>query len=102
MSEQVLRLLGLGVRARSVVVGVAGVRAKLAGGKLVCVVIASDASARTRDKVDRPARARGVQVLQGPDANRIGAALGRPPVQAVGVQDRALARGLAAACLSED
>ena len=102
MSEQVLRLLGLGLRARSVVVGVAGVRAKLARGKLACIVLAADASPRTRDKVDRPARARGIRVLLGPDANRLGAALGRPPVQAVGVQDRALARGLVAACGSED
>jgi len=33
-------------------------------------------------------------VLRGPAGERLGAALGRPPVQAVGVSDRALARGL--------
>jgi ribosomal protein L7Ae-like RNA K-turn-binding protein len=97
-----LRLLGHGLRARHVVVGVSGVRARLAGGKLVCVVVAADASPRTRDKVDRSARARGVKVLRGPTADALGAALGRPPVQAVGVEDRALARGLAAASGSED
>ena len=97
-----LRLLGLGLRARHVVVGVSGVRARLAGGKLACVVVAVDASPRTRDKVARSARARGVQVLEGPTADALGAALGRPSVQAVGVEDRALARGLAAASGSED
>jgi ribosomal protein L7Ae-like RNA K-turn-binding protein len=102
VTERLLRLLGLGLRARHVVVGVAGVRAKLASGRLACVVVAADASPRTFDKVDRPARARGVRVLRGPAADRLGAALGRPPVQAVGVQDTALARGLAAACGSEE
>jgi ribosomal protein L7Ae-like RNA K-turn-binding protein len=97
-----LRLLGLGLRARHVVVGVAGVRARLARGKLACVVLAADASQRTRDKVDRPARAKGIQVLQGPSADALGAALGRPSVQAVGVEDRALARGLAAASGREE
>lgn len=92
-----LRLLGLGLRARRVVVGVTGVRAQLSRGKLACVVVAADASPRTLDKVDRPARAKGLPVLRGPDADRLGGALGRPPVQAVGVSDRALARGLVAA-----
>ena len=102
MSEQVLRLLGLGLRARSVVVGVTGTRAQLTAGKLACVVLAADATARTLDKVDRPARARGIPVVRGPVSDRLGAALGRPPVQAVGVQDRALARGLVAAGGSEE
>jgi ribosomal protein L7Ae-like RNA K-turn-binding protein len=97
-----LRLLGLGLRARQVVVGVAGTRARLAAGKLACVVLAADATARTRDKVDRSARARGIPVVRGPAAERLGAALGRPPVQAVGVQDRALAAGLIAASGSEE
>lgn len=97
MSEALLRLLGLGVRARRVVIGVTGVRAKLQGGDLACVVLAADASPRTREKVERLARARGIPVWRGPAAQRLGAGLGRPPVQAVGVSDPALARGLAAA-----
>ncbi|HXQ30173.1 MAG TPA: ribosomal L7Ae/L30e/S12e/Gadd45 family protein [Gemmatimonadales bacterium] len=87
-------LLGLGMRARSVVVGVAGVRARLRSGSVRCVVLAADASARTRDKVERLAVARGVPVVRGPEAAALGAGLGRPPVQAVGVEDGALARGV--------
>lgn len=102
MNEAVLRLLGLGLRARNVVVGVSGTRAQLAAGKLACVVVAADATPRTREKVDRSARARGVPIIRGPVADRLGAALGRPPVQAVGVQDRALAAGLMAASASEE
>jgi len=89
-----LGLLGLGRRAGTVVVGVAGVRARLQADQLACVVLAADAGPRTRDKVERLAVARGVPVLVGPAADRLGAALGSPPVQAVGVSDKALARGL--------
>ena len=95
MSDRIVRLLGLGVRAGGVVLGVTGVRAKLQRDGLSCVVLAADASPRTRDKVERLARARGVPIVQGPGAGPLGAGLGRPPVQAVGVADAGLARGLA-------
>jgi len=98
--DALVRLLGLGMRARTVVVGVAAVRAGLqrdAGrGGIACVVMAADASPRTREKVERLAVARGVPVRWGPVAERLGAALGRPSVQAVGVSDQALARGVLA------
>ena len=101
MTDAGTRLLGLGLKARQVVVGVAGVRARLqtrspkVQPKLACIVVAADASARTTEKVVRLARARGIPVLRGPLAERLGAGLGRPPVQAVGVRDSGLARGLA-------
>jgi len=44
--------------------------------------------------VERLARARGVPIVRGPGAFALGHGLGRPPVQAVGVADAALARGL--------
>ena len=76
------------------VIGVAGVRAGLQRGKVVCVVLAADAGPRTMEKVGRLADAKKVPVLRGPAAVELGAGLGRPPVQAVGVADRALAQGL--------
>ena len=94
MSGKLVRLLGLGLRAGRVVVGVTGVRAQLQRDGLRCVVLAADASARTREKVERLARARGVPVVPGPAALDLGAGLGRRPVQAVGVADAGLARGL--------
>jgi len=63
---------------------------------LSCVVLAADAGERTHDKVTRLAQAKGVPLVTGPEAAQLGAGLGRPPVQAVGVEDRALARGLTA------
>ena len=88
------RLLGLGLRGGGVVWGGGGLRAGLQRGKLACVVLAADAGERTHDKVARLAQAKGVPLVTGPAAAQLGAGLGRPPVQAVGVEDRALARGL--------
>ena len=96
MSTRITRLLGLGLRAGNVVVGVAGVRAGLQRGKLACVVLAEDAGQRTIEKVARLADAKAIPVLRGPAAEQLGAGLGKPPVQAVGVTDPALARGLIA------
>jgi ribosomal protein L7Ae-like RNA K-turn-binding protein len=96
VTTRITRLLGLGLRAGNVVVGVAGVRAGLQRGKLACVVLAQDAGQRTIEKVARLAEAKSIPVLRGPPAAELGAGLGRPPVQAVGVVDPALARGLTA------
>ena len=91
-------LLGLhrpGVpRAGTVVVGVDAVRKELQAGKCWCVVVAEDASPRAVDKVVRLAAAKDVPLLPGPSAAAIGAQLGKPPVMAVGVRDRALAGGM--------
>ena len=89
-----LGLLGLGLRAGNLVVGVDAVRTALQAGRCHCVVIASDAGSRADDKVGRLARGKGVPVVLGPAAGELGRVLGRPPVHAVGVRDRALARGV--------
>jgi ribosomal protein L7Ae-like RNA K-turn-binding protein len=89
-----LGLLGLGYRGGRVTVGVDAVRKDVQAGRCWCVVLADDASPRAVDKVVRLAAARGVPLLAGPGAAAIGAQLGRPPVMAVGVRDRALADGM--------
>jgi ribosomal protein L7Ae-like RNA K-turn-binding protein len=89
-----LGLLGLGHRGRRVTVGVDAVRKELQAGKCWCVVVAEDASPRAIEKVVRLATAKGVPLLAGPCAAAIGAHLGKPPVMAVGVRDRALASGM--------
>ena len=92
--EAVLRLLGLGVRAGNVILGVDGIRSALQHDEVICVVLASDLSERAMEKVGRLAIGKGLPVLAGPDAATLGDRLGRPPVQAVGVKDRALADGV--------
>jgi ribosomal protein L7Ae-like RNA K-turn-binding protein len=89
-----LGLLGLGYRGGRVVVGVDAVRKELQTGNCWCVVLAKDASPRAVEKVVRLAAAKGVRLVPGPSAAAIGAQLGRPPVMAVGVRDRALASGM--------
>ncbi len=89
-----LGLIGLGYRGRRIIVGVDGVRKELQAGKCWCVVVAEDASTRALEKVVRLAAAKGVPLLPGPSAAAIGAQLGKPPVMAVGVRDRALASGM--------
>jgi ribosomal protein L7Ae-like RNA K-turn-binding protein len=89
-----LGLIGLGYRGRRIIVGVDGVRKELQAGKCWCVVVAEDASPRAVEKVVRLATAKRVPVLPGPSAAAIGAQLGKPPVMAVGVRDRALAGGM--------
>jgi ribosomal protein L7Ae-like RNA K-turn-binding protein len=96
-AERLLGLLGLGYRARRVVIGVDPVRAGLQAGRFACLVLASDASPRAREKVVRLAEARGVPLLAGPPAEEMGRRLGRPAVMVAGVVDRALADGLAKA-----
>ncbi len=89
-----LGLIGLGYRARTVTIGVDAVRKDLQAGKCWCVVVAEDASPRTMDKVVRLAAAKESPRLPGPSAAAIGAQVGKPPVMAVGVRDRALAGGM--------
>ncbi len=62
--------------------------------ELVLVVLARDHSARTGEKVTRLAEGRGVVTLIGPLASELGRRVGRHTVQAVGIRDRALARGM--------
>jgi ribosomal protein L7Ae-like RNA K-turn-binding protein len=92
--SRVMQLLGLGLRAGNVVVGVAGTRAALRNGRCHCVVVAADASPRAVEKVVRLAEGRGVPSVVGPSAATLGARLGRPAVMVVAVIDPALARGV--------
>jgi ribosomal protein L7Ae-like RNA K-turn-binding protein len=87
-------LLGLGARGGNLVIGVDGVRQALQRDEVYCLVLAKDASPRATDKTVALARARQVPVVTGPLALDLGNRLGRPPVMAVGVRDRALARGI--------
>ncbi|HEV8197468.1 MAG TPA: ribosomal L7Ae/L30e/S12e/Gadd45 family protein [Gemmatimonadales bacterium] len=90
----VLGLLGLGIRAGNVVVGVDAVRRSLQARECRCIVVARDASQRAREKVVRLATAIGVPQVEGPEAAVLGARLGKPPVMVAGVRDAALADGI--------
>ncbi|HUO52506.1 MAG TPA: ribosomal L7Ae/L30e/S12e/Gadd45 family protein [Gemmatimonadaceae bacterium] len=95
--RKVLGLIGLGLRGRGAVVGVEQVRAAAQRGTLAMAVLAPDASAHSRKKLVPMLRAKGIEVVEGPDAAALGAATGRESTAAVGIVDRQLARGIRAA-----
>jgi len=93
-AERMLRLIGLGLRARNVVVGVEQVRTAAKKGNLEFAVVAPDASENSREKIVPLLRARRVKFVEGPTAAELGAAVGREHTAAVGVVDPQLARGI--------
>ena len=97
-----LGLLGLGMRAGSIVVGTSRVRAALRRDQLKLVIVAGDRSSRTEEKVLRLVEARGVPWVEGPSADDLGNAVGRPPVQTIGVRDAQLAAGIKAQVAHDD
>ncbi|MGH7583255.1 MAG: L7Ae/L30e/S12e/Gadd45 family ribosomal protein [Gemmatimonadales bacterium] len=100
--EPLLGLVGLGVRGGLAMPGVEVARAWLQQGKCHAIMLAQDASPRSRLKVVRLAKRSGVPIVAGPDAETLGARLGRPPVMVVAVRDRSLAAGIIAAARTGD
>jgi ribosomal protein L7Ae-like RNA K-turn-binding protein len=96
VADRVLRLIGLGARARNVVIGIEQVRKAAKKGKLELALVAPDASMNSRDKIVPLLRARRIKFVEGPTAAELGAAVGREQTAAVGVIDRQLARGISA------
>jgi len=96
VTRRVLRLVGLGVRSRGTVVGVAQVREAVRKGELELAVVASDASQHSLSKVVPLLNARRVRVVHAPSAVELGQAVGREQTAAVGIVDRELARGIRA------
>lgn len=87
-------LLGLGLRARSVVVGVEQVRAAVGKRTVRLAVVADNAADNSRTKVLPLLAARHVLVVGGVTAQDLGAAVGRETTTVVAVVDEALARGI--------
>ena len=91
---RVLRLLGLGVRSRGVIVGVEQVREAAKRNKVAFAVVASDASANSLDKIVPLLNARRVRFIEVPSASELGGAVGRQQTAVVGIVDRQLAAGV--------
>lgn len=93
--RRVLDLLGLAARAGSVVTGTDAVRQAVRDGEVALVVFAGDVSDTQRRKVAPLLEARGVPSLTLFSRERLGAALGRGPLSAVGVGQTSFARRVA-------
>ncbi len=94
LSRKLAGFIGLGARARNVVVGVERVRDAARRGKVKLVFVAPDASANSREKVLPLLTARRVQVLENLSASELGGAVGKESAAAIGVTDAALAAGI--------
>ncbi|NUQ12421.1 MAG: ribosomal L7Ae/L30e/S12e/Gadd45 family protein [Gemmatimonadaceae bacterium] len=93
-ARRLLGLLGLGARARTVVIGVEQVRVAARRGRLALAVVASDASPNSRKKIEPLLGAIGVRVVRGPEATALGSSVGKGAAAVVGILDPALARGV--------
>ena len=90
-ADRTLGLLGVAARAGAVITGTDRVREAARGDGLRFVLLATDASENSREKLVPLLVARGISHETRYDRNELGAAVGRGPLSAVGVLDRALA-----------
>jgi ribosomal protein L7Ae-like RNA K-turn-binding protein len=92
--QRMLRLLGLGVRSRGVVVGVSQVREAAKRDKVFFAVVATDVSSNSLDKVVPLLNGRRIKFVEVPSAAELGAAVGRVETAVVGIVDQQLAAGV--------
>lgn len=92
--RQLLGLVGLGLRARTAVVGVDRVRDAARRGRLALAIVAPDAARNSLDKVLPLLTAKHVEIVMGPGAGSLGAAAGRESAATIGILDPHLARGV--------
>jgi ribosomal protein L7Ae-like RNA K-turn-binding protein len=90
-SDRTLGLLGLAFRAGVVVSGVEQVREGARSGRLLCVIVARDASVNSRGKLIPLLQAQRIPVVERFDRATLGDALGRSNLSAVGVTDASFA-----------
>lgn len=92
--EERLRLLGLARRGGRAAVGTRAVEEAGRAGRLAAVVLAGDATENARRRLSGLLRRGDVPLLELVDRARLGAAVGKGPVAAVGVMDEGIARRL--------
>ncbi|HEV2146777.1 MAG TPA: ribosomal L7Ae/L30e/S12e/Gadd45 family protein [Longimicrobiaceae bacterium] len=89
--EALLDLLGLAARAGAVVTGTDTVRRGIRDGEVAHVILAADASQTQQQKLVPLLEVRGVPYRVLLDRERLGAALGKGAVSAVGLTNRGFA-----------
>lgn len=94
--DRALGLLGMAARAGAIVPGTERVREAVRGGGVRLVLVATDASGNSREKLLPLLEARGVSHVIQYDRNELGAAVGRSPLSAVAVVEATFADRLRA------
>ena len=91
---RLLRLVGLGLRARGAVVGVERVRVGVKKNKVAFAIVAADASRNSLDKIVPLLNARRIRFVEVPSAAELGGVAGRESAAVIGIVDRQLAKGI--------
>jgi ribosomal protein L7Ae-like RNA K-turn-binding protein len=86
--------LGLAARAGAVAAGTARVRERVRGGVVRLAIVAGDLTDTGRDKLIPLLEGKGVPYRVRYDRARLGGAVGKGPLSAVGVEDAGLAARL--------
>lgn len=94
MAETIFFLLGLARRAGQIQSGDAAVRAAMARKKVHLVLLAGDASQRTRKPFEELAVSAGIPLINYGSKIELGRSIGRPHRSVVAVTDRNLAQGI--------
>ena len=90
--DALLRLLGLAARAGAVLPGTERVREAVRSGNLQFVLVATDASDNSQDKLLPLLKTRQVAHAVVFTRDALGAAVGRAPLSALGITEKNLAR----------
>lgn len=90
--DALLNMLGLAARAGAVITGTERVREAARSGSLHMVLVASDASDNSRDKLLPLLDARRIAYAVVYDRDALGGAVGRAPLSALGITETKLAR----------
>ena len=90
--DALLNMLGLAARAGAVITGTERVREAARSGSLHYVLVASDASDNSRDKLLPLLDARRIAYAVVYDRAALGGAVGRAPLSALGITETKLAR----------
>ena len=92
--QKILRMLGLGLRGRLVVVGVDRVRDAAKAGTLRIAIVAQDASENSLGKVVPLLEAKQVRMIPIDSAAALGGAVDRDATTVIGIVDAQFAKGI--------
>lgn len=94
MKGALQQLLNLCLRARQLVSGDAAVTKAIKSNRVHLVLLASDASDRTKEQFTKRAREHGIPIACCGSKSNFGQVLQRPPRSVVAVTDKHFARGM--------
>ena len=87
VNNKILGLIGLAARARKVCFGADSVEEKTKKGKVKLLIIAEDASNRTKDKFIKLAEEKNIPIIIKEKIETLSKAIGKPNKAIIGIED---------------